>query len=420
MCASPTTSARGGRGRPRLGSCGAIRGSRLDLARRRASRARVLARRQPVRGRAPRGSTSGSTTARACAPRRRVTFAGAVPTHGLTVTIATPDGHKASLTHLGPLLVRRGDAVAGRIAVAEGISPGEELLHRSTTSRTCTWAFGRGRRVRRPCDAPSRPRAPPDLRLPLPLRRRCRRRHLATPSPEPAPPAAQVPATRRRPTPLLRLRRAARPRAAVAAPTRPVADERRAEPSKLPRRARRAPRRPESERIVSTATRQRGGDTAPDCRRGGLALDPPSSRRRLPRASRRVAPGSRPSGTRQRPGRVVAHSEARVPRWRGSAAASEERDDRAPTSRRRGASASWPGCSAGRTSFAAGSFAGGGAAATPIIRGRERDGDAQEDPRCGGVAVCERTTPSATWRGSAFRPTRSPATTGCAGTTCSW
>jgi len=40
-----------------------------------------------------------------------VTFAGQVPTHGLTVTIATDSGHKASLTHLGPLLVKRGASV---------------------------------------------------------------------------------------------------------------------------------------------------------------------------------------------------------------------------------------------------------------------------------------------------------------------
>ena len=41
-----------------------------------------------------------------------VTFAGAVPTHGLTVKIATTDGHRASLTHLGPLVVKRGARVA--------------------------------------------------------------------------------------------------------------------------------------------------------------------------------------------------------------------------------------------------------------------------------------------------------------------
>ena len=38
-----------------------------------------------------------------------VTFAGQVPSHGRTVTITTPDGHKVSLTHVGALLVRRGE-----------------------------------------------------------------------------------------------------------------------------------------------------------------------------------------------------------------------------------------------------------------------------------------------------------------------
>lgn len=54
-----------------------------------------------------------------------ITFAGQVPTHGLTVTIATNDGFKASLTHLGTLLVKRGGRVAERDAVAESGPTGE-------------------------------------------------------------------------------------------------------------------------------------------------------------------------------------------------------------------------------------------------------------------------------------------------------
>ena len=54
-----------------------------------------------------------------------ISFAGQVPTHGLTVTIATGDGHKASLTHLGNLLVRRGDRVSEGDAVAEAGSSGD-------------------------------------------------------------------------------------------------------------------------------------------------------------------------------------------------------------------------------------------------------------------------------------------------------
>jgi murein DD-endopeptidase MepM/ murein hydrolase activator NlpD len=41
-----------------------------------------------------------------------VTFAGQVATNGSTVTIATEDGQKASLTHLGTVLVERGERVA--------------------------------------------------------------------------------------------------------------------------------------------------------------------------------------------------------------------------------------------------------------------------------------------------------------------
>ena len=48
-----------------------------------------------------------------------VTFAGQVPTHGFTITIQTADDHKASLTHLGSLLVRRGEAIVEGTLVAE-------------------------------------------------------------------------------------------------------------------------------------------------------------------------------------------------------------------------------------------------------------------------------------------------------------
>ncbi|MDQ3380480.1 MAG: M23 family metallopeptidase, partial [Actinomycetota bacterium] len=48
-----------------------------------------------------------------------VAFAGSVPTHGLTVTILAADGYKVSLTHLGPLLVKRDDHVGEGSSVAE-------------------------------------------------------------------------------------------------------------------------------------------------------------------------------------------------------------------------------------------------------------------------------------------------------------
>ncbi len=48
-----------------------------------------------------------------------VSFAGQVPTHGLTVTIVTTDGVKASLTHLGTLRVRKGAIVAEGDPIAD-------------------------------------------------------------------------------------------------------------------------------------------------------------------------------------------------------------------------------------------------------------------------------------------------------------
>src|SRR5712691_11770771 len=46
------------------------------------------------------------------APRAgTVSFAGSVPTNGLTVTIATGDGYSVTLVHLGSIGVRRGAQV---------------------------------------------------------------------------------------------------------------------------------------------------------------------------------------------------------------------------------------------------------------------------------------------------------------------
>ena len=54
-----------------------------------------------------------------------VSFAGQVPTHGLTVTIATKDGYRVSLTHLGTLRVRKGAAVTEGAAIADPGPSGE-------------------------------------------------------------------------------------------------------------------------------------------------------------------------------------------------------------------------------------------------------------------------------------------------------
>ncbi len=54
-----------------------------------------------------------------------VAFAGQVPIHGRTVTIAAAGGYKVSLTHLGSLLVKRGDAVVEGTPVAEAGQSGD-------------------------------------------------------------------------------------------------------------------------------------------------------------------------------------------------------------------------------------------------------------------------------------------------------
>src|SRR5262249_33419302 len=65
---------------------------------------------------------AGSFRARAAG---EVTFAGQVPTHGVTLTIAPPDGYKVSLTHVGELRVRRGEHVSEGQAVADAGQSGE-------------------------------------------------------------------------------------------------------------------------------------------------------------------------------------------------------------------------------------------------------------------------------------------------------
>ncbi len=54
-----------------------------------------------------------------------VSFAGVVPTHGRTVTIQTADGHAVSLTHLGSVVVAKGDTVAEGDPVGVAGSSGE-------------------------------------------------------------------------------------------------------------------------------------------------------------------------------------------------------------------------------------------------------------------------------------------------------
>ena len=66
--------------------------------------------------------SSGSVRAPASG---EVSFAGPVPTHGLTVTIVTRDGYRASLTHLGTLRVRKGASVREGDPIADAGPTGE-------------------------------------------------------------------------------------------------------------------------------------------------------------------------------------------------------------------------------------------------------------------------------------------------------
>ena len=97
------------------------------MARGRAGPARIRTRRQPVRRWTAswRGHRARRRVFVAAPASGEVTFAGQVPTHGLTITISTGDGHKASLTHLGPLQVKRGAHVQEGQAIAEPGPSGE-------------------------------------------------------------------------------------------------------------------------------------------------------------------------------------------------------------------------------------------------------------------------------------------------------
>ena len=56
--------------------------------------------------------------------RGTVTFAGTVATNGKTVTITTSDGYAVTLTHLGEIVVRKGEVVSEDAAVGRAGSSG--------------------------------------------------------------------------------------------------------------------------------------------------------------------------------------------------------------------------------------------------------------------------------------------------------
>ena len=135
-----------------------------------------------------------------------VSFAGPVPTHGLTVTIVTTDGYRASLTHLGTLRVRKGATVAEGDPIAEPGPSGEAehdvpYLHLGTRVGEDEYVDPLG--LLPPRSAPSPPPAPAAPPAPAPLPESSPPPAAeqpaappAAPAPEPdlPPPAAEAPA----------------------------------------------------------------------------------------------------------------------------------------------------------------------------------------------------------------------------------
>jgi len=134
-----------------------------------------------------------------------VTFAGQVPTHGLTVTIATRDGHKASLTHLGTLLVKRGAIVEEGAPIAEPGPSGDPehdvaYVHLGVRvgdddSYVDPLSLLPSRGATNPPPAPVAPPAPTPEPAPAPAQPPVAAAPPATPTPPPAaaPPAAASP-----------------------------------------------------------------------------------------------------------------------------------------------------------------------------------------------------------------------------------
>ena len=112
-----------------------------------------------------------------------VTFAGQVPTHGLTVTIATSDGFKASLTHLGPIAVRRGARVAEGDGVAQP-GPSGEPEHATPYVHLGVRVGADEKYVDPAALLPPRTANPPPAPVPTPS---------PAPSPVPSPPPAPPP-----------------------------------------------------------------------------------------------------------------------------------------------------------------------------------------------------------------------------------
>src|SRR5688572_28077645 len=162
-----------------------------------------------------------------------VSFAGQVPTHGLTVTIVTGDGYKASLTHLGTMRVRKGAIVAEGDPIADRGPSGDvehpvPYVHLGIRVGEDAYVDPLGllppRSAPNPPPAPAAPPAPAPSPAPAPAPPPAGEQAeptLAAPTPDPAPapslPASETPASppAAEPEP--------EPESAVAVPVGPVA-----------------------------------------------------------------------------------------------------------------------------------------------------------------------------------------------------
>ena len=133
-----------------------------------------------------------------------VSFAGQVPTHGLTVTIVTADGFKASLTHLGTLRVRKGATVAEGDPIADPGPTGDAehaipYVHLGIRVGEDAYVDPLGllpsRSAPNPPPAPPTPPAPAPSPASAPAPPPPAEQPAPTPAaPEPSPPASEPPA----------------------------------------------------------------------------------------------------------------------------------------------------------------------------------------------------------------------------------
>ena len=364
--------------------------------------------------RTPAASTVASTSPLGDAPARararagEVTFAGTVPTHGLTVTIATADGYKASLTHLGPLARaarrRRRRRRRGRRAGPVRRSRARRAVRPPRRPRAATettyvdplallpprGAAARSARTRR---RPLRRR----LQSAAPLRRRARSALPLRRPPAPAPPATPSPSTpRSRRRPASARRRRSRRRARSAAPRGGGA-------SGSQRRTRR--RADERRRSLVPRPRAAGGDGRRDGRASARASRPSARHRStVPTTSGRLRPRSRETALRAtrrtRAAAAVATPPSRAVGPPAARRGPRRRRRRSPQRRvdvaRRPARAPRRVARSPSASVVAGGRARDDSLSLAAVSRTETP---EEDPGGGGLAVCERAAPHRPRRG---------------------